>query len=91
MGAEFQSLQANQVWNLIPPPKDCKVISSKCKVGENGLAEHYKARLVAQGFSQRPGIDYKETSSPVVHFESVHSVITLSCSSWEHETSSDGC
>ena len=81
MGAEFQSLQANQVWDLVPPPKDRKVSSSKwvfkCKVGENGLVEHYKARLVAQGYSQRPGIDYEETSSPVVRFESVRSVIAL--------------
>ena len=81
MEAEFQSLQANEVWELVPPPKDRKVISSKwvfkCKMGEHGHVERYKARLVAQGYSQRPGIDYEETFSPVVRFESVCSVIAL--------------
>ena len=49
----------------MPPPKDRKVINSKWvfkyKLGENGLVEHYKAHLVAQGYSQRPGNDYEET------------------------------
>ena len=81
MKDEFQSLQANQVWDLVTPPKDCKVINCKwvfkCKLGEQGQVERYKARLVAQGYSQRPGIDYEETFSPVVRFESVRSVIAL--------------
>ena len=80
MEAEFQSLNANQVWDLVSPPKDRKVINSKWvfkyNLGENGLVERYKAHLVAQGYSQRPGIDYEETFSLVV-FESVCSVITL--------------
>ena len=81
MEAEFQSLNANQVWDLVIPPKDCKVINSKwvfkCKMGQHGQVECYKARLVAQGYSQRPGIDYDETFAPVVRFESVRSVIAI--------------
>ena len=36
------------------------------KWNEKGEVVRYKARLVAQDFSQRPDIDYMETYSPVV-------------------------
>ena len=47
------------------------------KTGADGLAERHKARLLAQGFSQKFGSDYDETFCPVVRFESVRTVIAL--------------
>ena len=43
----------------------------------DGSVESYKARLVAQGFTQKFRIDYDETFCPVVRFESVRTVIML--------------
>ena len=50
----------------------------KKKVNEEGVVERYKARIVAQGFSQKFELDYDETFCPVVRFESVRTVIALS-------------
>jgi hypothetical protein len=36
------------------------------KRNENNEVVRYKARLVAQGFTQRPDIDFNETYSPVM-------------------------
>ena len=36
------------------------------KKNENNEVVRYKARLVAQGFSQRPSIDFDQTCSPIM-------------------------
>ncbi|WJZ93913.1 hypothetical protein VitviT2T_012812 [Vitis vinifera] len=47
---------------------------------ENNEIIRYKARLVAQGFSQRPGIDYEETYSPVMDAITFRFLISLAVS-----------
>ena len=44
-------------------------------VGES--VERHKARLVAQGFNQKYGVDYDETFCPIIRFESVRTIIAL--------------
>ena len=81
MEMEMESLHKNEVWDLVKLPKDRKAVGSKwvfkLKVGPDGLVQRYKARLVAQGFSQKHGFDYDETFYPVVRFESLRTVIAL--------------
>ncbi|KAJ7971218.1 Retrovirus-related Pol polyprotein from transposon TNT 1-94 [Quillaja saponaria] len=49
----------------------------------DGTIDRYKARLVARGFSQNYGLDYKETFSPVAKIVIVRTLISLaSCKGW---------
>ena len=42
-----------------------------------GNVKRYKARLVAKGFTQREGIDYKETFSPISMKDSFRIIMAL--------------
>jgi hypothetical protein len=63
------------VWALVPPPPDCHPIGTKWvfknKQSEDGVVVRNKARLVAQRFCQKEGIDYEETFAPIAHFEAI--------------------
>ncbi|XP_068340467.1 uncharacterized protein [Pyrus communis] len=68
MQEEFVALKAQGTWNLVPPSSDRGVIGSKWvfKVKKNldGIVSRYKARLVAQGFTQELGLDYSRDFQP---------------------------
>jgi len=69
--AELHSLKKREVFSsVIPTPRNIFPVGSKWvfvrKRNENNEVVRYKAKLVAQGFTQRPGIDYDETYSPVM-------------------------
>ena len=85
MDAELKSLHTNDVWELTELPPGRQAIGSKWvykrKQDADRKLERYKARLVAQGYNQRHGIDYDETTSPVVRFESIRTLIALTVKS----------
>jgi hypothetical protein len=81
MQDEFDALQRNQTWTLVPRPLGAPVITGKWvfrhKFNSDGTLERYKARWVVRGFHQRPGVDFGETFSPVVKPATIRTVLTL--------------
>ena len=66
---ELATLEAAGTWVLEEPPPGANIIGSKwvfkAKEDAMGIIARFKARLVAQGFSQIGGIDYDDTYAPV--------------------------
>ncbi|KAL0288058.1 UNVERIFIED_CONTAM: Retrovirus-related Pol polyprotein from transposon TNT 1-94 [Sesamum radiatum] len=52
----------------------------KRKLGANGEVTAFKARFVAKGYTQRPGVDFEETYSPVGMAKSIR--ILLAIAAW---------
>jgi len=52
----------------------------KQKLNSDGSLERYKARWVVRGFTQRAGVDFGETFSPVVKPATIRTVLTIAAS-----------
>ncbi|GKA55642.1 retrovirus-related pol polyprotein from transposon TNT 1-94 [Tanacetum coccineum] len=83
MQEELNQFVANDVWELVPQPRNMTIIGTKWvfrnKLDENGIVSRNKARLVAQGYNQQEGIDYDETYAPVARLESTRILLAYAC------------
>ena len=79
--SEYESLVENETWELVELPQDREAIGCKwvfkVKHTSDGKVERFKGRLVAKGYSQKYGIDYDETFSPVVRFSSIRALLAF--------------
>lgn len=80
MKSEIESFEDNDAWELVDVPPSgtivqCKWVFKRKFDSENKI--RYRARLVAKGFSQRPGVDYEETFSPVLRHSTLRLLFAL--------------
>lgn len=81
MATELKSIIKNDTWIFVDRPQSQPVISSRIvlrnKYNADGTLDKRKARIVARGFSQRPGIDFDETFAPVARIGSIRMLTSI--------------
>lgn len=85
--AEITAIERNETWELCDLPKGQKTIGVKwiykTKLKENGEVDKHNARLVAKGYKQEFGVDYKEVFAPVAGDDTIRLVIAMAVqNSW---------
>lgn len=78
---EQEVLNKNDTWTMADRPNEKNIIGSRTvlqyKYNGKGESLKRKARVVAQGFSQRPGVDYNNTFAPVARLSSIRLLLAL--------------
>ena len=78
---EMGSMESHDVKELVDPPKGANVIGTRWvlskKFDADGNLVKDKARLVAQGFTQREGVDFTTIYSPVIAAPSLRLMLSI--------------
>ncbi|SYW77416.1 uncharacterized protein UHO2_07258 [Ustilago hordei] len=85
---ELEGLETMGTWEVVHQPPGVPLVDSKVvlrlKLDADGVPVKHKARLVARGFTQREGIDYQETFSPVAPLRAIRAILALAVqNNWE--------
>lgn len=82
MTEEMDAQVKNGTMSLVPRRDDMNVLGSRwihtVKLNPDGTMLKLKSRLVAKGYEQEQGVDFIETSSPVVRTSTIHVVLRIS-------------
>ena len=85
MNEELDALSSNNTWDLVPRPLHTNIVGSKwifrVKYLADDIVDRLRARLVAKGYSQLPGLDFHDTFSLVIKASTVCLVLSLAVSS----------
>ena len=83
MHQELHQFVRNNVWELVPRPKDTHVISTKWifknKADKDGEVVRIKSQLVAQWYTQVEGVDFNESFAPVARLKSICILLSIAC------------
>ena len=82
--AKYETLLGYHTWNLVErPPPNINIVGCRwtfrVKRDNLGAVNKFKARLVAQGFSQINSLNYNETFSPTIRFTTIRLILALAC------------
>jgi len=91
MDRKIDTLEKARTWTTVLCPSGKNIVGSKwvfhIKRNSDGTIKKYKARLIARGFTQKLGVDYFDTFSPVVRLTSFRTILAITArNDWEIHT-----
>jgi hypothetical protein len=80
MNEELASLKTNETLELVNRSVNAKVVQNRWVKMSSDDKARFKALLVAKDYSQKQGIDYDETFSPLTRYDTVRTLFAVATS-----------